>query len=120
MIVAGQRVAEDKTVRARELRRDMTPAERVLWNRLRRGQLNGLHFRRQQVIDGFIADFYCHALGLVVEVDGSVHDTQREADAERDQIFAARELTVLRLPNALVLSNPDAAVARILSEGTRP
>ncbi|MBK9210147.1 MAG: DUF559 domain-containing protein [Anaerolineales bacterium] len=68
-MVTGQHVTEYKLERARELRRDMTPAEKILWEELRRNKL-GVHFRRQQVIERFIADFYCHSASLVIEVDG--------------------------------------------------
>ena len=69
---------------ARQLRQEMTPAEAILWKHLRTDQLGGLHFRRQQVLDGYIVDFYCHAAQLVIEVDGEVHASQHEYDAERD------------------------------------
>ena len=72
-IVTGQRVTKEKLQRAKELRREMTPAENLLWKEVRANKL-GVHFRRQQVIQGFIVDFYCHRAGLVVEVDGDVHD----------------------------------------------
>ena len=65
----------------------------MLWLRLRRNGL-GVHFRRQQIIDGFIADFYCHAAALVVEVDGPIHDA--DYDRERDRIFAVRGISALR------------------------
>jgi len=77
----------------------MTPAERILWRELRTNRLNGVHFRRQQVIDGFIADFYCHAAGLVIELDGAVHEEQKEYDRFRDEIIGFRKLTVLRFTN---------------------
>ena len=76
-IIPGQRVKKEKLQRARELRRDMTPAEKILWQELRSNKL-GIHFRRQQIIAGFIVDFYCHKGGLVVEVDGDIHDLQQE------------------------------------------
>jgi very-short-patch-repair endonuclease len=97
-IVTGRKDGE-KQERARQLRREMTPAEGLLWERLRNRRLGGLHFRRQQVIDGFITDFYCHAAGLVVELDGSVHDQRKEADAERDNIITDRGLRILRFQN---------------------
>jgi very-short-patch-repair endonuclease len=75
-IIPGQHVTKEKLQRAKELRREMTPAEKILWEELRGSKL-GVHFRRQQVIEGFIVDFYCHKTGLVVEVDGDVHDLQR-------------------------------------------
>ncbi len=84
---------------AKALRRQMTPAERLLWNALRNKQFHRLHFRRQQVIDGFIADFYCHTACLVVEVDGPIHQKQPDYDSERDAVFARRRLRVLRIAN---------------------
>jgi len=72
-IVTEQKVSKEKLQRAKELRREMTPAEKILWEELRANKL-GVHFRRQQVIAGFIVDFYCHRAGLVVEVDGDIHD----------------------------------------------
>ncbi|MHB8778456.1 MAG: endonuclease domain-containing protein [Anaerolineales bacterium] len=56
-----------------ESRRDMTPAEKILWQELRANKL-GVHFRRQQVITGFIVDFYCHKAGLVIELDGVFYE----------------------------------------------
>ena len=80
----GQRVTKEKLERARELRREMTPAEKLLWQEVRAKKL-GVHFRRHtcpggrcqgQIIEGFIVDFYCHRAALVVEVDGDIHDLQ--------------------------------------------
>ena len=73
-IVKGQKVTEGKVILARAMRANMTPTETVLWGCLRGNRLAGLKFRRQQIIDGFIADFYCHAAALVVEVDGPIHN----------------------------------------------
>lgn len=84
-IIPGQRVTKEKLQRSRELRREMTPAEKILWEELRGSKL-GVRFRRQQVIQGFIVDFYCHWAGLVVEVDGDVHDLQREEDERREKV----------------------------------
>ncbi len=98
-IIAGQKVNPIKQERAKQLRREMTPAEKKLWYYLRNNQLNGLHFRRQQVIDGFIADFYCHDAGVVIEVDGGIHERQREYDVERDRIISSRGLQVIRICN---------------------
>jgi very-short-patch-repair endonuclease len=77
----------------------MTSAERILWEQLRRNQLDGLHFRRQQVIDGFIVDFYCHRKNLVIEVDGGIHQQQHSYDAEREQALSQCGLRVLRFTN---------------------
>jgi very-short-patch-repair endonuclease len=91
----------------------MTPSERTLWAALRARGLDGLHFRRQQIIDGFIADFYCSAAGLVLEVDGPVHAAQAFQDAERDRILMARGLRVLRVSNNDVLHHLPATLRRI-------
>ena len=112
-IVIGQKVDDGKVVRAKELRKEMTPEERRLWQCLRGNRLEGRHFRRQQVIDGFIADFYCHAPGLVVEVDGPIHENQAEYDTERDRVFAARNVVVVRLTNAEITNDLASALARI-------
>lgn len=98
-IIVGQKVNPIKQERAKQLRREMTPEEKKLWYYLRSNQLNGLHFRRQQVIDGFIADFYCHAARLVIEIDGGIHERQREYDGERDRIISSRGLQVIRIRN---------------------
>jgi very-short-patch-repair endonuclease len=89
-----------------------TWAEDWLWERLRRDAL-GVRFRRQHVIDRFIADFYCAERGLVVEVDGPVHEGRGELDAERDCLFLTKGLVVLRVRNEDVRLDLDAVVARI-------
>ncbi|WP_292738042.1 DUF559 domain-containing protein [Nostoc sp. JL31] len=73
-IVIGYKADLVKVQRAKELRQQMTPEEKILWQHLRANRLNGLHFRRQQIINGFIADFYCHSTALVIEVDGKIHE----------------------------------------------
>jgi len=102
----------EKRVVARRLRDDMTPAESKLWTYLRANRL-GVHFRRQQVIEGFIVDFYCRPLGLVVEVDGAVHETQADYDHERDQILSYAGLTIVRITNDQVMRSIDEALLKI-------
>ena len=91
----------------------MTPAEKKLWQCLRKNQLKGFHFRRQQIIDGFIVDFYCHRAGLIVEVDGAVHALLKEADAEREGILTARGIRMLRVENDAVLGNVEGVLRKI-------
>nr|CAA9261831.1 DNA methylase, putative [uncultured Armatimonadetes bacterium] len=93
----------------------MTPAEAFLWQKLRGSRLGWFHFRRQQIIDGFIADFYCQAAGLVVELDGAVHDERKGYDAERDAIIAAHGLRILRFPNSRIESEVGTVLAEILA-----
>jgi very-short-patch-repair endonuclease len=111
-IIPGQTVTKEKLQRARELRRDMTPTEKLLWQELRANKL-GVHFRRQQVIAGFIVDFYCHKAALVVEVDGDIHDLQREEDALREKALNEMGLKIVRFRNDDVLKNLSAVVEKI-------
>ncbi|MBI3742955.1 MAG: endonuclease domain-containing protein [Chloroflexi bacterium] len=101
-VVRGQRVDHVKQERAQALRHEMTPAESVLWEQLRKNRLDGLHFRRQQVIEGFIVDFYCDTAALAVELDGEVHGNQQDYDRERDAVLNGKGIKVLRFANAQV------------------
>ena len=111
-IIPGQTVTKEKLQRAKELRRDMTPAEKILWQELRANKL-GVHFRRQQVIAGFIVDFYCHKAALVIEVDGDIHDLQQEEDARREKVLREMRLRVVRFRNEEVVKNLSAVVGKI-------
>ncbi|HEY1189150.1 MAG TPA: DUF559 domain-containing protein [Gemmata sp.] len=112
-LVTGQTVDPIKRELAYRLRREMTPAEHLLWEQLRASRLRGIHFRRQQIVHGFIADFYCRAAGVVVEVDGAVHATQAEYDAARDLAFAGLGLLVMRFRNEDVTEHITRALERI-------
>jgi very-short-patch-repair endonuclease len=114
-IVIGQNINPVKAARAKELRRKMTEAEQILWQRLRTNRLGGWHFRRQQVIGGFIVDFYCHAASLLVEVDGPVHAKQADYDVERDRVLVAYGVRVLRVKNRDILENIDSVSENILN-----
>ena len=120
-IIPHQAVTKEKLQRAKELRRDMTPAEKILWQEVRANKL-GAHFRRHtcpggrcqgQVIAGFIVDFYCHKAALVVEVDGNVHDLQEEEDARREKILREMGLRVIRFGNDQVMRNLSAVMGKI-------
>lgn len=111
-IIPGQKVTKEKQQRARELRREMTPAEKVLWEQIRANKL-GVHFRRQQVIAGFIVDFYCHKAALVIEIDGDIHDLQKEEDERREEVLSALGLRVVRFGNDEVMKDLSVVVGRI-------
>ncbi len=111
-IIPGQTVTKEKLQRAKELRHEMTPAEKILWQELRANKL-GVHFRRQQVIAGFIVDFYCHKAALVVEVDGDIHDLQQEEDARREKVLREIGLRVIRFRNEEVVKNLSAVVGKV-------
>ena len=113
-IITRQRVPIELVQRAQELRRQITPAESKLWQRLRASRLEGYHFRRQQVIERYIVDFYCHQVGLVVEVEGGVHLEQGEYDRERDEALVNLGLKVLRFTNTEVNRQIEAVLGAIL------
>ncbi len=105
---------------ANSLRNEMSPPEVVLWQHLRRRQLDGLHFRRQHPLGPYIADFYCAACSLVIEVDGSAHQGQRkDRDKVRDQWMIDRRLRVLRVRALDVLENLEGVLAKIRREAQR-
>ncbi|OTG60035.1 hypothetical protein B9T36_05175 [Acinetobacter sp. ANC 4204] len=100
---------------SRDLRNNMTDAEQLLWQRLRRKQILGLQFYRQKPILNFIVDFYCPSVSLVIECDGGQHCTVEglEADRVRDEALAELGLTVLRFDNRQVLIEIDGVVELI-------
>ena len=100
---------------ARTLRRGQTSAEAKLWSILRNRQLEGLKFRRQQPIGGYIADFCCEELRLVVELDGGQHAERQEEDRARTSILEDMNYTVLRFWNVDVAQGLDGVVEEILS-----
>jgi very-short-patch-repair endonuclease len=91
----------------RILRRAPTEAEERMWSVVRRNQIDGLRFRRQHAIGPYFADFYCDAARLVVEIDGSIHDTPRQggADQQRDRYLRSLGLEVLRIQNDEIFSD---------------
>ena len=111
-IVTEQLVTKAKLERAKELRREMTPAEKLLWQEIRANKL-GVRFRRQQVIQGFIVDFYCHQAGLVIEVDGDIHDLQKEEDERREKVLSALGLRIVRFGNDEVVRNLSVVMGKI-------
>jgi len=92
---------------AKKLRSRQTDAETLLWEALRNRQINGLKFRRQHPVSSFIADFYCHEVQLIIELDGSIHDDPEVADRDeiRTNVFKEKELKVIRFKNEEVLTD---------------
>lgn len=114
-IVTNQNVSKKKIVKSRELRKNMTIAETIFWEMVKNRKLLNLKFRRQQIIDGLIVDFYCNELGLIVEIDGNVHDTndQQYIDCQRNQIFKSRKLQIIRFSNNDIINKPDFVIEQI-------
>jgi len=100
---------------ARALRSNMTEAEKVLWDKLRRKQLAGIQFYRQKPLGPYIADFYCATAKLVIELDGSQHaePEHRANDELRDQYLMQLGLRVLRFDNRQVLLEIDGVLQEI-------
>ena len=94
----------------------MTDAEIVLWGHLRAG-MSGLNFRRQHPIGIYIADFYCHKLKLIIEVDGSIHDKKeiKDYDIRREKDLVDWGYTVIRFSNRQVLKEQQFVIAEINS-----
>jgi very-short-patch-repair endonuclease len=98
---------------ARALRKPMTPAETALWEHLRRRRLDGISFRRQYATGRFVLDFYAPREKLGIEVDGDVHDLQKERDDARTDALALRGIRIVRFRNEEVLSDIEPVLARI-------
>lgn len=97
----------------RELRKNMTPAECVLWQKLRNRKLKGTKWKRQEDIGHFIADFLCHQYRLIIEVDGGIHDTQHEHDRLRTEGIMDHGYRILRFKNQEVMEDLPSVLQRI-------
>ena len=104
------------TKRARELRNNLTDAEHCLWQKLKRRQLKGVKFRRQQPIGHFTVDFVCFECRVIVEVDGGQHAEQLYHDEQRTRWREAQGYRVLRFWNNDVLANTEAVAQAVFDE----
>ncbi len=100
---------------AAELRKEHTRSEEILWQALRRKQLKGRKFRRQNPIGAFVVDFYCSEERLVVEVDGGIHETQVEADRLWQEIIEALGIRFVRVSAEEVENNLPIVLNKIRS-----
>jgi len=103
--------------KAKALRDNMTFSEELLWKRLKGKKVLGLRFRAQHPIDIFIADFYCHPIKLVVEIDGGIHQQEKqiEYDMGREAELKKLSIDVIRFTNEEVIENID-NVIKVISE----
>jgi very-short-patch-repair endonuclease len=101
---------------AKELRKNHTEAEDILWQHLRRRKLGGLKFRRQHPLHKYIADFYCNEKKLVIELDGDVHFANDNPDYDRGRTQTLEELgiTVIRFSNDEILRNIQSVLAKVV------
>ena len=97
----------DSFSKAQFLRRNETIAEKLLWEKLRNNQLEGLKFRRQHPVNIYIADFYCHKFKLIIELDGDYHDQeeQKQKDEVRTEVLRLNDLKIIRFKNEEVEQN---------------
>ena len=103
-------IKQKMTEVARQFRKEPTRSENILWQALRGRKLEGRKFRRQQPIGAFIVDFFCGSERLIVEVDGGIHQSQQEADQQRQELLESLGLRMVRLSSELVESNLDQAL----------
>ncbi len=92
----------DRRQKARQLRRDLTPAESILWREVRNRRFAGFKFRRQHSIGPFFADLACHECKLVVELDGETHLGKEDRDEERTRFLQTQGWLVLRFWNTQI------------------
>ena len=95
--------------RARELRKEVTEAEKIFWEKvLKNKNLVNFKFTRQKPLDHFIVDFYCASLGLAIEIDGEIHNFQKIKDKERDNVLKQKfGLKIIRYKNEEVLESTE-------------
>ena len=98
---------------ARDMRREPTPCENMFWQAVRGRKLDGVKFRRQQVIEHFIVDFFVPSHRLVVEIDGDIHLGQQEQDAVRQQFFEDCGLNVMRFTNQEIEADLNEVLGRV-------
>ena len=99
---------------AERLRRGMTVTEKIIWDRVCKNQL-GVRIRRQHPVCKFIADFYCHEVKLIIEIDGGIHlrPENKEYDISRDTILKEFQIEILRFTNDEVINEPDLVIEKI-------
>jgi very-short-patch-repair endonuclease len=101
--------------RAAELRKNMTTAEKILWQQLRNRKVEGLKFRRQHAVDIFILDFYCHEQKLAIEVDGEIHNMEDRKEWDKNRTYELNEfgIQILRFSNDNVINQTDRVITSI-------
>jgi very-short-patch-repair endonuclease len=102
-----------KIIVARQFRKDPTFAEGFLWQKLRNRKFNGIKFRRQYIIKGFVLDFYCPDHKLGIELDGSIHNKQVDHDKARQNFIETHGINIIRFKNDDVIKNIDRVLLKI-------
>ena len=107
---------QDKTTRARNLRKNLTEQEKILWQLLRKKSVNNLKIRRQYAIDNYIVDIVCHEKKLIIEIDGGQHNEEKNIayDKERTKYLKTKGFKVIRFWNDEIKTNLDGVYEEIL------
>ena len=108
---------------ARELRKEQTKAEKLMWQKLRNRNFAGFKFTRQHPIYYFkddlkkflIADFYCHELKLIIELDGEIHLKQKDYDSAREELLRVKKLAILRFQNEEIENSINSCLVKIMN-----
>ena len=108
-----QRLSSKIKNNSRDLRKNMTDVERMLWAKIRSHQLQGFRFRRQHPVGNYIADFVCIELKLIIELDGGQHSNQQEYDMERTQWLQTKGYKMVRFWNNDVIENLEGVLLTI-------
>ena len=99
---------------ARNLRKESTPEEEKIWDVLRNRKFHNYKFRRQHVIEGFVVDFYCKNLRLAIEVDGKIHERQKEYDELRQRLIEEKGIKFIRVTNEEVNRDIEIFFSKII------
>ena len=101
---------------AREMRKNLTPTEKVLWQELQNKKLNGYKFRNQHPIFRYILDFYCHKCLLAIEIDGDIHKLRKDYDVYRDRYLESIGIKTIRFNNEEIFGNINEVLRIIIKE----
>jgi very-short-patch-repair endonuclease len=103
------------TLRARDLRKKETKAEKILWDRIRNRQINGLKFRRQHPIGYYIPDFFCYEKSLIIELEGKVHEEleQKEYDQVRKEVLKEWTYKIIFFKNEEIYNEIETVLEKI-------
>lgn len=99
--------------RAKELRKNSTLSEVLLWERIKNRQIKGYGFARQRPIDNYIVDFFCKELLFVIEIDGGSHYENKEYDDKRDNVLRELGIFVLRIGDSRIKKNIEGVIYEI-------
>ena len=105
---------------AKSLRKRSTEAEKIVWQKIRAGQLNGFKFKRQQPIGPYIVDYVCFEKNLIIEIDGGQHAVEKDKDIKRDTWLQSEGFVVTRFWNNEIFENLEGVLETIIKKIEAP